>query len=109
MLKKKDYQNAYAYLDTMQAQKELNDQQKRDDYIEQLQAQYAAEKKDKEIVNLQVTNQLNEKIIWQTRWTFGIALLLIIIAGLYGYTFYRRNILNHRNRKLEYQNQSLLL
>lgn len=106
---KKDYSKAYAYLDTMRSQKELNDERKRNDYIEQLQAQYAVEKKDKEIENLQVTNQLNEKIIWQTRWTFGVALLLIIIAGLYGYTFYRRNILYHRNRKLEYQNQSLLL
>lgn len=106
---KKEYPKAYAYLDTMRTEKELNDQRKRDDYIEQLQAQYAVEKKDKEIENLQLTNELNQKIISQTRWTFGIAILLLILAGLYGYTLYRRNVLHHRNRKLNYENQSLLL
>lgn len=106
---KKNYPKAHAYLDTMLTQKELNDQRKRDDYIEQLQAQYAVEKKDKEIENLQMTNQLSEKVIAQTRWTFGIAIVLFISAGFLGYTLYRRNILHHRNRKLQYENQSLLL
>lgn len=106
---KKDYANAYIYLDSMLREKEVNDKRIRDEYVEQLQAEYAVEKKDNEIENLKLTNQLNQRIIVQTRWIIGIGIILLILGGMYIYILFRRNKLNNQNRKLEFENRSLLL
>lgn len=106
---KKDYANAYVYLDSMLREKEVNDKRIRDEYVQQLQAEYAVEKKDKEIENLKLTNQLNQRIIAQTRGIIGIGIILLILGGMYIYILFKRNKLNHQNRRLEFENRSLLL
>lgn len=106
---KKDFYRAYAYLDSMLREQEENNKRIRDEYVEQLRAEYAVEKKDKEIENLKLTNQLNQRIIHQTRWIVGIGVVLLILGGMYIYTLFRRSKLNLQTKRLEFENRSLLL
>jgi len=75
--------------------------------IAELQEKYEAEKKDRNIAELNSRNELNEKIIRQQRWTLVLALLIFLSVLSFFYFIYRQQRLKEKNKLLESENKRL--
>lgn len=72
--------------------------------IEEIQAKYQAEKKDKNIMALVNRNQLNEKLIQQQQWQFTLACSIFIALLVVIYFIYRQRQLKQKNKLLKVEN-----
>lgn len=75
--------------------------------VAEIQEKYEAEKKDRSISELVNRNELNEKVIAQQRWTFGLATLVFFATLLFFYVFYRQRQLKQKNTLLQSENKRL--
>jgi len=75
--------------------------------VAEVNEKYQAEKKDRNIAELNTRNRLNETIIQQQRRTMWLIVLLFSSALSFFYTIYRQLRLRERNRLLKSENQRL--
>ncbi len=106
---KGDYQNAYYALDTMYQLSLLREKQVQHEKSQELLSQFESERKDFEIKNLRISNQLNEKTISQQKMVIITIILLIIIIAIASYLFYKRHLLKAHNKQLVAENKQLHL
>lgn len=107
------YKNKGAYAEALEAADSAYSMEIRDISaidavkIAELHEKYQAEKKDRNITELNSRNELYQKVITQQRWTFGLA--LFIFLGLLSLLFilYRQQRLKVKNTLLASENKRL--
>ncbi|MCH5719732.1 sensor histidine kinase [Niabella hibiscisoli] len=106
---KGDYRNAMIVADSALQIYKRNTTRIQNEKIEAIHTQYQTEKKDQVIAALNTTNILNQRIIFQQRWIFFSIAVLIIVLGLYLYSYSKKRILKEKNEKLKIENKRLVL
>lgn len=75
--------------------------------VAEIHEKYEAEKKDRNIAELNNRNKLNETIIKQQRLTIFLTLLVFLGVVSFFYIFYRQQRLREKNKLLKSENQRL--